>query len=159
MIALVAHDQRKSELLNWVRHNRDVVTRCGLVGTSSTARMLRDELGLRIRSVESGPRGGDQQIGSMVISGDVTSLVFFWDPLWAAPHVHDVLALVRIAVLRDIPVALNPASAAAMSGNGFPREEEVPDRGAERIPPGIRFRRPALVGLGRTADARPGRAG
>lgn len=79
---------------------------------------------MQIRSVESGPHGGDQQIGSMVISGDVTSLVFFWDPLWAAPHVHDVLALVRIAVLRNIPVALNPASAEAMSEDGFSLENQ-----------------------------------
>ncbi|MFB6521266.1 methylglyoxal synthase [Streptomyces sp. NPDC056401] len=124
MIALVAHDQRKNDLLNWVRRNHRAVTRHGLVGTSSTARLLRSELGLQIRSVESGPHGGDQQIGSMVISGDVTSLVFFWDPLWAAPHVHDVLALVRIAVLRNIPVALNPASAEAMSEDGFSLESQ-----------------------------------
>ncbi|MCP3754377.1 methylglyoxal synthase [Streptomyces sp. TBY4] len=124
MIALVAHDQRKNDLLNWVRRNRRAVTRHGLVGTSSTARLLRSELGLQIRSVESGPHGGDQQIDSMVISGDVTSLVFFWDPLWAAPHVHDVLALVRIAVLRNIPVALNPASAEAMSEDGFSLENQ-----------------------------------
>ncbi|MFJ8014922.1 methylglyoxal synthase [Streptomyces sp. NPDC096339] len=122
MIALVAHDERKSDLLDWVRANHEQVVRHGLVATRSTAGLLRRELGLTVRAVESGPHGGDQQIGSMVIGGEVTSLVFFWDPLWAAPHAHDVLALVRVAVLHDIPVALNPASALAMSRDGFTLE-------------------------------------
>ncbi|WP_353963682.1 methylglyoxal synthase [Streptomyces sp. NBC_00193] len=119
--ALHRHRIRISDA--WRRNHRSV-TRHGLVVTTSTARLLRSELGLQIRAVESGPHGGDQQIGSMVISGDVTSLVFFWDPLWAAPHVHDVLALVRIAVIRNIPVALNPASAEAMSEDGFSLESQ-----------------------------------
>ncbi|WP_420716485.1 methylglyoxal synthase [Streptomyces sp. H27-H1] len=156
-VALVAHDRRKVDLLNWVRRNHRAVTRPGLVGSSSTARLLRSEQGLQLRAVGSGPHGGGRQIGSMVIPA-TSPRSFVWDPLWAAPHVHDVLALVRIAVLRNIPVALNPASAEAVSEDGFPLEGQVADPAASgvrsRSPPprgpATRVRRPA------TCDRRRG---
>ncbi|MER5950398.1 methylglyoxal synthase [Streptomyces sp. NPDC001904] len=114
MIALVAHDGRKKDLVEWARCHRGGLANENLVGTRSTAELLREELDLPVRGLASGPSGGDQQIGAAIVAGEVSVLVFFWDPLWAAPHGDDVRALLRIATLHNVTVAVNPASADAM---------------------------------------------
>jgi methylglyoxal synthase len=110
-IALVAHDDKKEDLLEWARYNRDVLARHDLFATGSTGRMLADELDIGLTRFQSGPLGGDQQIGSRIAEGDIDLLIFFWDPLASQPHESDVKALVRIAVLWNIPIACNRASA------------------------------------------------
>ena len=114
VIALVAHDGLKPALLQWAKAHRRELSRYNLMGTGATARMLEGELRLPVREMASGPEGGDQQIGAEIVAGSVSMLVFFWDPLWAAPHGCDVQALLRIATLNNIPVAVNAASADAM---------------------------------------------
>jgi methylglyoxal synthase len=110
-IALVAHDDKKEDLLEWARYNRDVLARHDLFATGSTGRMLADELDIGLTRFQSGPLGGDQQIGSRIAEGDIDLLIFFWDPLASQPHESEVNALVRIAVLWNIPIACNRASA------------------------------------------------
>jgi methylglyoxal synthase len=110
-IALVAHDDKKNDLLEWARYNRDVLARHDLFATGSTGRMLAGELDIGVTRFQSGPLGGDQQIGSRIAEGDIDLLIFFWDPLAPQPHDSDVKALVRIAVLWNIPIACNRASA------------------------------------------------
>jgi methylglyoxal synthase len=110
-IALVAHDNKKEDLREWARYNQGLLARHTLFATSSTGRMLQDELGLGVTCFQSGPLGGDQQIGARITEGDIDLLVFFWDPLEPQPHDPDVKALVRVAVLWNIPIACNRASA------------------------------------------------
>lgn len=110
-IALVAHDNRKKDLISWVKENRDVLNDHFLFGTGTTGKLITEEVGLPVKTFYSGPLGGDQQIGSRIIEGEIDFLIFFWDPLEAQPHDPDVKALLRIAVLYDIPVAMNRASA------------------------------------------------
>ena len=110
-IALVAHDDRKGDLLEWAEHNRDVLASHVLYATGTTGQMLGDRMDLPITCFQSGPLGGDQQIGALIASGDLDMLVFFWDPMSPQPHDSDVKALVRIAVVWDIPIACNRTSA------------------------------------------------
>ncbi|GCD94622.1 methylglyoxal synthase [Embleya hyalina] len=110
-IALVAHDRCKPEMLAWARIHRETLARHRLYATGTTGGILADELDLEIIRFRSGPLGGDQQIGSRIAEGDVDLLVFFWDPLSPQPHEPDVRALLRLAVLADIPVACNRATA------------------------------------------------
>lgn len=110
-IALVAHDNRKKDLLNWVKQNQEVLATHFLYGTGTTGALISQETGLPVRTFKSGPIGGDMQIGSKIIENSINFLVFFWDPLEAQPHDPDVKALLRIAVLYDIPVAMNQATA------------------------------------------------
>ena len=110
-IALVAHDGQKADLLAWARHNREVLAEHRLVATGTTGQLLADELGLEVRRLESGPLGGDMQLGAMITEGGVELLVFLWDPLSAQPHEPDVRALLRIATLWNVPAASNRASA------------------------------------------------
>lgn len=110
-IALVAHDNRKKDLIEWIRSNKDVLATHFLYGTGTTSKLIRQETGLPVRSFKSGPLGGDQQIGSRIIENEINFMVFFWDPLEAQPHDPDVKALLRIGVLYDIPIAMNVASA------------------------------------------------
>lgn len=110
-IALVAHDNRKKDLLKWVEKNREILGTHFLYGTGTTGTLISQKTGLPVRTFKSGPIGGDQQIGSRIIEGDIDFMIFFWDPLTSQPHDPDVKALLRIAVLYDIPVAMNQATA------------------------------------------------
>ena len=110
-IALVAHDGRKQDMREWAEFNRDVLAEHSLFATGTTGRMLSEEVGLPVTRFHSGPFGGDQQIGARIADGEIDLLVFFWDPLEPHPHDHDVKALLRVAVLWNIPVACNRATA------------------------------------------------
>ncbi|MFP4698073.1 MAG: methylglyoxal synthase [Eubacteriales bacterium] len=110
-IALIAHDNRKKDLLDWVRKNKDILNKHFLFGTGTTGKLIAQETDLPVATYKSGPIGGDQQIGARIIEGDIDFMVFYWDPLEAQPHDPDVKALLRIAVLYDIPVATNQATA------------------------------------------------
>ncbi|MGL4799669.1 MAG: methylglyoxal synthase [Cellulosilyticaceae bacterium] len=110
-IALVAHDNRKSDMIEWVKINKEKLTKHFLCGTGTTAKLLADATELPITAFNSGPLGGDQQIGSRIVEGKIDFMIFFWDPLAAQPHDPDVKALLRIAALYDIPVASNQSTA------------------------------------------------
>ena len=110
-IALVAHDNCKVEMLSWVKENKEKLSRHFLCGTGTTARLIADATQLPVTAYNSGPLGGDQQIGSRIVEGDIDFMIFLWDPLSAQPHDPDVKALLRIAVLYDIPIANNQSSA------------------------------------------------
>jgi methylglyoxal synthase len=110
-VGLVAHDNKKRDLIDWVTFNRVQLAEHELVATGTTGSMLEETLGIKIRKLQSGPLGGDQQVGALIADGDIDFLVFFWDPLEPQPHDPDVRALLRIAVVWNIPVACNRASA------------------------------------------------
>lgn len=110
-IALIAHDNKKTDLVEWVRFNRDLLARHELYATGTTGRLILKNLGLEITEFHSGPLGGDQQIGARITDRGIDFLIFFWDPLEPAPHDPDVRALLRIAVVWNIPVACNRSSA------------------------------------------------
>jgi methylglyoxal synthase len=143
-IALIAHDNKKTDITDWARFNRAVLARHSLIATGTTGELLTRELGLDLTCLRSGPLGGDQQIGARIAEGEIDVLLFFWDPLEPQPHEPDVKALLRLAVLWNIPVACNRASAdflisSPLLGRGYDRLQ--PDFSAHSARP-----LPALAG-------------
>ena len=129
-IGLVAHDSKKADLIEWVKFNRQLLTRHDLVATGTTGALLEEELGVGIRKLQSGPLGGDQQLGALIADGEIDFLIFFWDRLEPQPHDTDVKALLRIAVVWNIPIACDRASADFMVSSPLMEssyERRVPD--------------------------------
>lgn len=118
-IALIAHDGKKPELIEWCEHNKEILKNHFLSGTGTTARMITDKTGLPVKGYNSGPLGGDQQIGAKIVEGTIDFVIFFSDPLEAQPHDPDVKALLRIAQVYDIPIANNKATADFMITSRF----------------------------------------
>ena len=134
-IALVAHDNKKRDLVEWARFNRELLSKHDLCATGTTGTLLEKTLKVPIRKLQSGPLGGDQQIGAMIAGGEIDFVIFFWDPLEHQPHDPDVKALLRIAVVWNIPVACNRSSADFMISSTLmdaPYDRLLPDYGAYR---------------------------
>jgi methylglyoxal synthase len=110
-IALVAHDNKKRDLVEWAKYNRDLLAHHDVFATGTTGEILEQQLGFKITKLQSGPLGGDQQIGARITENKIDFLIFFWDPLEPMPHDPDVKALLRMAVVWNIPIACNRASA------------------------------------------------
>lgn len=110
-IALVAHDHKKKDLIEWAIYNKVELARHELISTGTTGKLLEEKLDRPVKKVLSGPLGGDQQIGAMIATGDIDVLIFFWDPMEAQPHDSDVKALLRLAIAWNIPTACDRATA------------------------------------------------
>ena len=110
-IALIAHDNKKAEMVNWALKNKETLAKYDLCGTGTTAKLVAEATDLAVKRYLSGPLGGDQQIGAKVAEGKIDMVIFFWDPLESQPHDPDVKALLRISVVYDIPIATNRATA------------------------------------------------
>ena len=139
-IALVAHDHKKQDLLEWAAYNRPVLAPHELYATRTTGRLLEQEIGLDIIKLQSGPLGGDQQIGAKISEGEIDFLIFFWDPLEPQPHDTDVKALLRIAVVWNIPIACNRASA------DFMISSPLMAGAYERLPPNYEAHMQRVIG-------------
>lgn len=122
-IALIAHDNKKHDLIGWCEEHKDILKGHFLCGTGTTARMITDYTGLPVKGYNSGPLGGDQQIGARIVEGRVDFVIFFSDPLTAQPHDPDVKALLRIAQVYDIPIANNKATADFLITSKFMNED------------------------------------
>ena len=128
-IALVAHDNKKQDLLEWARYNRDLLVQHDLCATGTTGMLVELALDTKVEKLRSGPLGGDQQIGAKIAEGEIDFILFFWDPLEPQPHDPDVKALLRLAVVWNIPVACNRATA------DFMISSPLMNAGYERILP------------------------
>lgn len=124
-IALIAHDGKKIQLINWIKANKEILSKHFLCGTGTTARMIIEETSLPVRAFESGPLGGDQQIGASIVEGKVDFMIFFWDPLSSQPHDPDVKALLRISALYDIPVATNMSTADFLLNSSYMNDDYI----------------------------------
>ena len=122
-IALIAHDGNKADMIEWCAKHKELLSQHFLCGTGTTARMITERTGLPVRGYNSGPLGGDQQIGAKVVEGQVDLIIFFSDPLTAQPHDPDVKALLRIAQVYDIPIANNKATADFLMTSSYINEE------------------------------------
>jgi methylglyoxal synthase len=134
-IALVAHDNRKKDMIEWVEFNRSILLKHNLVCTGTTGKLVEEALihdqiiesgEINIRLLKSGPLGGDQQLGSLISDGKIDILIFFWDPMQAQPHDVDVKALLRICVLYNVPTAMNRSSADFIISSSLFEEEYKP---------------------------------
>jgi methylglyoxal synthase len=125
-IALIAHDNRKGDMLEWARYNRETLEAHDLHATGTTGARLAGELGLPVKRFLSGPLGGDQQVGAAIAEGRIDLIVFFWDPLEPHPHDVDVKALLRIAVVYNVPIACNRATADFILSSPLLAEEYAP---------------------------------
>ena len=122
-IALIAHDHKKNDLLQWARFNKGSLSKHELFATGTTGQLLTDELELNVYKFKSGPLGGDQQVGAKIANDEIDFLIFFWDPLEQQPHDVDVKALLRLAVVYNIPTACNRSSADFMISSHLMSEE------------------------------------
>jgi methylglyoxal synthase len=134
-IALIAHDNRKLDLLDWARFNRGTLMEHELYATGTTGGLVEEALGIPVHRFLSGPLGGDQQVGAGIAEGRLDIVIFFWDPLQPQPHDVDVKALLRIAVVHDCPIACNRATAdfllsSPLLGVSYQRMISVPDTAA-----------------------------
>lgn len=130
-IALVAHDNKKPDLLEWAEYNRERLTHHELYATGTTGRLLQERLGFSVTRLQSGPLGGDQQLGARISEGTIDVLIFFWDPLEPMPHDPDVKALLRIAAVWNVPIACTRASADFIFSS--PLMQEAYDRPVEDL--------------------------
>lgn len=110
-IALIAHDNKKTEIIEWAVRNKEILSRYDLCGTGTTAKLVSEATGLNVKRYLSGPLGGDLEIGAKTAEGEIDVIIFLWDPLQTQPHDPDVKALLRIAVVYDVPIATNVATA------------------------------------------------
>jgi len=122
-IALIAHDNKKKELLEWIEQHREVLKDHHLVGTGTTGSLIMEKCNMQVKCYLSGPLGGDQQIGAEVCTGQIDLIIFFWDPLTSQPHDPDVKALLRLSVLYNVPTACNVSTADFMISSRFFQEE------------------------------------
>jgi methylglyoxal synthase len=151
-IALVTHDNKKQDLVEWATYNRDLLAHHDVYATGTTGEVLEQELGFKITKLQSGPLGGDQQIDAKIVEGKIDFLIFFWDPLEPMPHDPDVKALLRLAVVWNIPIACNRATA------DFMISSPLMDGEYDRLVPDYRdYRRRAIV-LHEASGEEPGEA-
>lgn len=122
-IALIAHDGKKKDLIEWAIQNKDILKNHDLCGTGTTARLLTEKTGLQVKGFNSGPLGGDQQIGARITEGKINFVIFLCDPLESQPHDPDVKALTRICAVYDIPMANNISTADFLINSKFMTEE------------------------------------
>ncbi len=130
-IALIAHDNRKPDLVEWALYNQNTLARHELYGTGTTGALVAAELGLPVHLFLSGPLGGDQQVGAAIAEGRIDFVVFFWDPLEPQPHDVDVKALLRLTVVCNIPIACNRSTADFLLSSPLMNEEYRPAAAGE----------------------------
>ncbi|MGI8950674.1 MAG: methylglyoxal synthase [Chitinophagaceae bacterium] len=122
-IALVAHDHKKEDLMDWAIYNKTALANHDLIATGTTGKLLEEALNMPVKKMMSGPLGGDQQIGSMIAEGEIDLMIFFWDPMHAQPHDSDVKALLRVCVAWNLPLACDRATADFLMTSPFMHDE------------------------------------